>query len=74
MSSTTTIAPLDKADFGPSIKPLDLSRMDADEVFIGLEGMVMDMKSWLGCVEDGLDELLTVSNEFGYGAEEGMVV
>ena len=77
MSSTTTIAPTqhhEHADVGPPIKPLDLSGMDADEVFVALEGMVTDMNSWLGCVEDGLDELLMGSIESGNGSGEGMVV
>ena len=52
-------------DLGPPIKPLDLSRMDTDELFFALERVVEDMKDWLGCVESGLDELLRVSGQAG---------
>ncbi|WVQ82620.1 hypothetical protein IAT38_004751 [Cryptococcus sp. DSM 104549] len=43
---------------GPPIRPLDLSKVDADDVFAELEQMVDDMGCWLGCVEGGLDDLL----------------
>ncbi len=64
--SSTTISPNPhpediQAAFGPPIKPLDLSRMDTDEVFVALEGVVEDMTAWLGVVEGGLDELLRVT-------------
>ncbi|WVQ72348.1 hypothetical protein IAR50_001899 [Cryptococcus sp. DSM 104548] len=43
---------------GPSMRPLDLSRLDSQDVFAELETLVDDMQSWLGCVEHGLEDLL----------------
>ena len=42
----------------PPIQPLDLGRMDGDDVLVELERTVEDMKVWLACVELGMDELL----------------
>ncbi len=55
--SSTTIAPATndaEFKFGPPIKPLDLTRMDQDEVFATLESVVEDMKGvlrmgWMSC-------------------------
>jgi len=55
--------------YGPPVKPLDFSRMEADEVFATLEGVVEDMKVWLGCVEDGLGDLLTIMGNDGFDGE-----
>lgn len=47
------------ATMGPPIRPLDLSMLESDDVFDELGRMVDDMQSWFGCVESGLEELLT---------------
>jgi protein-serine/threonine kinase len=43
----------------PPIRPIDLGGLDAEEVFAELERTVDDMQRWLGCVESGMDELLS---------------
>ncbi|ORY23535.1 kinase-like domain-containing protein [Naematelia encephala] len=43
---------------GPPIRPLDLSSIDDSVVFDELGKMVDDMRVWLGCVEQGLEDLL----------------
>ncbi|WWD22796.1 hypothetical protein CI109_107290 [Kwoniella shandongensis] len=48
---------------GPAVRPLDLSRLDVDDVFAELERTVDDMQKWLGCVQSGLDDLVKVTME-----------
>nr|ODN87066.1 STE/STE20/YSK protein kinase [Cryptococcus depauperatus CBS 7841] len=48
---------------GPSIGPLDLGKLDSDDVFMNLEKMLDDMQAWLRCVESGLGDLATVVTE-----------
>ncbi|KAK8844657.1 hypothetical protein IAR55_006504 [Kwoniella newhampshirensis] len=50
-------------DIGPPIRPLDLSRLDTEDVFAELEKTVDDMQKWLGCVQSGLDDLMKVNME-----------
>ena len=77
-ASAATISPTTNgmtpsgANLGPPIRPLDLSRMESDDVFGALESTIEDMKSWLECVENGLDELLKFPLENGMTPEDGV--
>ena len=78
-ASAATISPSSNgmmpsgANLGPPIRPLDLSRMESDDVFGALESTIEDMRSWLECVETGLDELLKFPLENGMVNEDGVV-
>ncbi|TYJ57523.1 hypothetical protein B9479_001841 [Cryptococcus floricola] len=50
--------PIPNVRLGPPIRPLDLGHLDSQDVFTELESLVDDMQSWLGCVENGLEDLL----------------